>query len=67
LYRRQGPKTSRRKRNASRQCGCLSRLHKQLREGKGEGKRYTQLNAESQKITRRDKRAFLNEQCKAKQ
>ena len=25
--------------------------------------RYTQLNAEFQRITRRDKKAFLNEQC----
>ena len=33
---------------------------------KGEGKRerYTQLNAELQKIAKRDKKAFLNEQCK---
>ena len=31
---------------------------------KGERERYTQLNAEFQRITRRDKKAFLNEQCK---
>ena len=30
-------------------------------EGKGEKKRYTQLNAEFQRIARRDKKAFLNE------
>ena len=29
----------------------------------GERERYTQLNAESQGITRRDKQAFFNEQC----
>ena len=36
------------------------------REAKGKGKkeRYTHLNAEFQKITRRDKKAFLGEQCK---
>ena len=36
------------------------------REAKGQGKkeRYTQLNAEFQRIARRDKKAFLNEQCK---
>ena len=36
------------------------------REMKGEGKRerYTQLNAELQKIAKRDKKAFLNEQYK---
>ena len=27
-------------------------------------RRYTQLNAEFQRIARRDKKAFLNEQCK---
>ena len=33
-------------------------------EGKGERKRYTQLNAEFQRIARRYKKAFFNEQCK---
>ena len=33
-------------------------------EGKGERKRYTQLNAESQRRVRRAKNAFLSEQCK---
>ena len=33
-------------------------------EGKGERKRYTQLNAELQRISREDKKAFVNEQCK---
>ena len=33
-------------------------------EGKGEKERYTQWNAEFQKITRRDKKAFLSDQCK---
>ena len=30
----------------------------------GEKERYTHLNAEFQRITRRDKRAFLSDQCK---
>ena len=36
------------------------------REAKGKGKkeRYTQLNAEFQRIARRDKKAFLSEQYK---
>ena len=36
------------------------------REGKGkrEKERYTHLNAEFQRITRRDKKAFLSDQCK---
>ena len=33
-------------------------------EGKGERERYTQLNAEFQGTARRDKKAFLSEQCK---
>ena len=33
-------------------------------KGKGERERYTQLNAVFQRIVRRDKKAFLNEQCK---
>ena len=33
-------------------------------KGKGETERYTQLNAEFQRIARSDKKAFLNEQCK---
>ena len=32
--------------------------------GKGEKTRYTHLNAEFQRIARRDKKAFLNKQCK---
>ena len=31
---------------------------------KGEKERYTHLNAEFQRITRRDKKAFLRDQCK---
>ena len=33
-------------------------------KSKGERERCIQLNAEFQRITRRDKKAFLNEQCK---
>ena len=33
-------------------------------KGKGEKKRYTYLNAEFQRIARRDKKAFLSNQCK---
>ena len=33
-------------------------------KSKGEKERYKYLNAEFQKITRRDKKAFLSEQCK---
>ena len=33
-------------------------------KSKGEKERYTHLNAEFQRIARRDKKVFLNEQCK---
>ena len=32
-------------------------------EGKGEKERYIHLNAEFQRIARRDKKAFLSEEC----
>ena len=41
-------------------------IAKERREAKSKGERenYTQQNAEFQRITRRDKKAFLSEQCK---
>ena len=33
-------------------------------KGKGEKERYTHLNAEFQRIERRNKKAFLRDQCK---
>ena len=33
-------------------------------KGKGEKERYTHLNAEFQRIARRDKKALLSDQCK---
>ena len=33
-------------------------------KGKGEKERYTHLNAEFRRIARRDKKAFLSDQCK---
>ena len=33
-------------------------------KGKGEKQRYTQLNTEFQRLARRDKKAFLSDQCK---
>ena len=33
-------------------------------KGKGEKERYSHLNVEFQRIARRDKKTFLNEQCK---
>ena len=33
-------------------------------KGKGEKERYTHLNAEFQRLARRDKKAFLSDKCK---
>ena len=33
-------------------------------KGKGEKERYTHLNAQIQRIARRDKKAFLSDECK---
>ena len=33
-------------------------------KGKGEKERYTHLNVEFQRIAKRDKKAFLSDQCK---
>ena len=33
-------------------------------QGKGEKERYTHLNAEFQRISRRDKKAFFHDQCR---
>ena len=61
-------KTIPRKRKPKRQSGCLRRPYKSLRiEEKlksGEKERYTHLNAEFQRIARRDKKALLSNQCK---
>ena len=43
---------------------ALQIAEKREAKSKGERESYTQLNAEFQKIARRDKKAFLNEQSK---
>ena len=63
-------KTIPKKRNAKRQNGWLSEEALQIAEkrreakGKREKERYTHLNAEFQRIARREKKAFLSDQCK---
>ena len=57
------------KKKKCKKAKCLSEEDLQIAEkrtvkGKGEKERYTHLNAESQRIARRDKKAFLNDQCK---
>ena len=69
LYRRQGSRPSPRKRNAKKKNGCLRRpysswLKRREAKSKGEKEAYTHLNAESQRIARRDKKTFISDQCK---
>ena len=44
-------------------------MAEERREAKGKGEReiYTQLNAEFQRIAKRDKKAFLSDQCKERE
>ena len=43
---------------------ALQIAEKREAKSKGENERYTHLNAEFQRIARRDKKAFLTDQCK---
>ena len=69
LYRRQGSRPSPRKR--CKKAKWLSeealQIAEKRREAKGKGKkeRYTNLNAEFQRIARKEKKDFLRDQCKA--
>ena len=69
LYRRQGSRPSPWKRNAKKAkwlSGETLQIAVQRREvkSKGEKERYKHLNAELQRLARRDKKAFFNNQCK---
>ena len=44
--------------------GLTNSCEKKRSENKGEKKRYKHLHAEFQRIARRDKKAFLSDQCK---
>ena len=68
LYRRQGSRPSLRKRNAKKakwlsEEGLSIAVKRREVKSKGEKERYTHLNAEFQRIARRDKKAFLSDQC----
>ena len=68
LQRRQESRPSPRKRNA-RRAKWLSEEALQIAviremKSKEEKERYTNLNAEFQRMARRDKKAFLSDQCK---
>ena len=70
LYRRQWSKLFQKKKKKCKKAKWLSEEALQIAEkrreakGKGEKERYTKLNAEFQRITRRDKKAFLHDQWK---
>ena len=69
LYRRQGARPSPRKRNAKKpkwlsEEALQIAVKKREVKSKGEKGRYTYLNEEFQRIARRDKKAFLHDQCK---
>ena len=72
LYRRQGSRPSSRKRNAKnakRLSGEALQIAVKSREVKSEGEkeRYKHLNAEFQRIARRDKKAFFSHQSKERE
>ena len=69
LYRRQGSRPS----PPQKKCKKAKRLSEEALQipvkrreakSKGEKERYTHLNADFQRIARRDKKAFLSDQCK---
>ena len=69
LYRRQESRSSPRKRNAKKAkwlSGEALQIAVKIREvkSKGEKERYTHLNAEFQRVARKDKKAFHSDQCK---
>ena len=68
MYRRQGSRPSPGKRNAKVKIVAEEALQiaekRRAAKGRGEKERHTYLNAEFQRIERRDKKAFLSDQCK---
>ena len=69
LHRRHGSRPAPWKRNAKKQNGCLGKalqiaVKRREVKSKGETERYKHLNAEFRRIARRDKKAFLSDQCK---
>ena len=69
LYRRQGSQPSPWNRTKEKWLsGTALQIAEEGRKAKGKGERgkYTQLNAEFQRIARRDKKDFFSDQCKEK-
>ena len=69
MYNGQGSRPSPRKRNAKKtkwlsEEALQISLKRREAKSKGEKKRYTHLNAEFQRIARKDKKVFLSDHCK---
>ena len=72
LYRRQGSRSSPWKRNAKKAKWLFEEalqiaVKRREVKSKGEKERYPHLNEVFQRIPRRDKKAFLSDQCKEKE
>ena len=72
LYRRQGLRPSPRKRNAKKakwlsEEALQTAVTRREAKSKGEKEKYKHLNAEFQRIARREKKTFLSNQCKEKE
>ena len=69
LYRRQGSKTIPKKKTCKKAKWLFEEalqiaVKRREANGRGEKERYTHLNADFQRITRRNKKDFLSDQCK---
>ena len=69
MYSRQESRSSSRKRNAKKakwlsEEALQMAVKRRNTKSKGEKERYTHLNEEFQRIARKDKKAFLSDQCK---
>ena len=69
LYRRQGSRPSLRKKKCKKanwlsEEALQTAVKRRELKSKGEKERYTHLNAEVQRILRRNKKVFLSDQCK---
>ena len=72
LYRRQGSRPFPRRKNAKKPKWLSGEalqiaVNRTEAKSKGEKERYKHLNAEFQRIARRDKKVFLSDQCKEKE
>ena len=70
MYRKQGSRSSPQKKKCKKAkwlSGETLQIERREAKSQGEKERYKHLNAEFQRIARRDKKAFLRDQCKEKE